>query len=277
MAKRQVFPLILLLLLLLAGACGDTDTTTGDTEPSSDTLESSTTSIVDEQVSDAPEGLATAETGDESGEPDETVSEVIDDAVSCEAPELQPHFVDVALDDPDGGLNVRAGAGVDNEVLVTVPRSGELITTGGCAPLGSVDWWEVTTSDGSLTGWVSSRFLSDLPVFNPGLGNAIDDPDNVGLSGETVEEILAQIADSYGFDEDVVFSEVDVVGIDAQGVEATYDLTGLKDDASNGYRVVLNLAIERSADGNEVTGYRTLGVTNFALCTRGVSDDGLCL
>lgn len=286
MATRRTLQLLLAVLLFLA-ACGDSDSTADGAATATDDSVAPTTIAIDEEVSDAPEGLAatdgsaapTTTEADSSGEPDDTVDDVSDEAESptCEAPEKQLFFVDVDLDDPDGGLNVRAEAGIEHAILTTIPRSGELITTGGCVPFSTVDWWEVTTSDSSLTGWVSSRFLSDLPVFNPGLGAAINDPDNVGLTGETVEEILQQIADSYDFDEDLEITEVDVEGLDAQGFIGTYDLTGLKDDASNGYRVAINIFVERTPDGEEVTGYRTLGVTNFALCTRGVTEDGLCI
>ncbi len=279
MAIRRTLQLLLAALLFVT-ACGDSDTASAPATSTEDSAEPTTVTI-DEEVSDAPEGLASTNgsPAPTTVAPDDPVVDEPDDSEvpSCDAPVLQAHFVDVDLDDPDGGLNVRSGAGVTNPITTTVPRSGELITTGACADVGAVSWWEVTTSDGSITGWVSSRFLSDVPVFNPGLGTAINDLDSVGLTGESVEEILQQIADSYGFEDDVEINEVDVVGLDAQGFEGTYDLTGLRDDASDGYRVVLNVMVERTADGEEVIGYRTLNVTHYALCTRDVTEDGLCV
>jgi hypothetical protein len=248
-----------------------------------DVTSSETTSTVEEAVSDTPVSVepataapTTTAAATTEPPPDTTIED--DDTVACEAPEKKPHYVDVPLDDPDGGLNVRSEAGIDNPVLVTIERSQELISTGGCETLGTVDWWEVTTSDGSITGWVSSRFLSDLPVFNPGLGKAIVDTDNIGIGGETVEELMRNLAEKYGFGEDVVVSPIgEPIGQDAQGGSVVYELTGLKDDASNGYRIEMDVLFDKNEENDgEIVSYTALKITNYSLCSRGVTEDGLC-
>ncbi|MFT7475657.1 MAG: hypothetical protein ACI81L_002597 [Verrucomicrobiales bacterium] len=258
-------------LCLLASCASDAPNDLASTE---------TQSAVAEAVSDTPVSVAPAAstTTPTTTEPptDSTIED--DQTITCEAPDKQPHYVDVPLDDPDGGLNVRSNAGIDNPVLVTIGRSTELISTGGCETLGNLDWWEVTTSDGSSTGWVSSRFLSDLPVFNPGLGKAIVDTDNIGIGGETVDELMGNLAEKYGFEEDVVVTLIgEPIGQDAQGASVVYELTGLKDDASNGYRIEMDVLFDKTEEnGEEIVSFTALKITNYALCTRGVTEDGLC-
>jgi len=275
--------------LLAFGACGsDPVDELANTEVSSET-EAGTELISDgaepieaDTSNDAPTEEPDVEDSGGDTTEDTTSDDPIDEddpVETCDAPVLQAHFVDVSLDDPDGGLNVRNGAGTDNDVVITVERSGELITSGNCAVVGTVDWWEVSTSDGSITGWASSRFLSDLPVFNPGLGTAIVDTDNVGAGGDSLEAMAAAIAEAYGFDEDLVLTQVgDVIGIDAQGGSVIYEMTGLKDDSSNGYQVEIGFIFDKNEeDGVEIESYTAVSITNYALCTRGVTEDGLCI
>ncbi len=277
----------LLATTLVLSACTSEET---PTELATD----ETTTTVIEEVSSEPASVEPAEDTGEADEPtteptvpDEPEQEPVDDPVDeanlCIAPENELRFVDVPLDDPDGGLNLRSLPGADNEVLATFPRSSTLVTTGGCQTVGTFEWWEVVPGDGEETsdvGWVSSRFLSDIPVFNPGLGKAFPDTENVGIGGDTLDELAANLAEEYGFDDDVVITMVgEVVGQDAQGGSVVYDLTGLKDDASNGYRLEIDFIFDKNEDENagEIEGYTAARITSYDLCSRGVTEDGLCL
>lgn len=262
-------------------ACGsDGSDVTAPTSSTGDT-------IIGEEVSEDPtEALPAVEEPTTTSTP--TVPTTIEDSdEQIDDPDVTPcvstidkeFYVDVALDDPDGGLNMRTDPGVENDIIEVFPRSSALVPTGDCATLGTLDWWKVENTEGSLQGWVSSRFLSELPVFNPGLGVAIPDPDNVGASAESLDELVLVIADSYGFDEDVVITVVEEPeAIDAIGGSATYDLTGLKDDASNGYRVEIDFVFDKNeTDAGEIVSYTATKVTNYSLCSRGVTEDGLCI
>ena len=70
----------------------------------------------------------------------------------------------------------------------------------------------------------------------------------------------------------------DVAGQDVIGGEVTYEMTGLKDDSLDGYVVELGFQVIRDQvpDG-AVSGYATLSVVSSPLCSRGVSEDGLCV
>ena len=243
--------------------------------------------------------LDTSEISDETDETDETVSEdavpaeevteddlgdesTDADTILCDAPESANRYVDVALDDPDGGLNLRLDPGVDGDIIGVFPRSSEVVTTGECQTIGVTDWWQVVPGEGQGEdgiGWVSSSFLSPNLVFNPGLGKAINDTDNIGLGGESLDEMIRNIASTYGFDDDVVITMIgEPVGADAQGGSVSYNLTGLKDDASDGYQVDIDFILDKNEDENgEIESYTAAKITRYALCTRGVTDDGLCV
>ena len=67
-------------------------------------------------------------------------------------------------------------------------------------------------------------------------------------------------------------------GHDATSGIATYDLTGLQDDSSNGYRVEILFFIERDeANDGAVIGFSATSITQQSLCSRGVTDDGSCV
>ena len=306
MTTNRVLSLIIGTVIFLA-ACTSTDNATREAASESVTTTTTTAAVAGgegnpaltgdtEGISSPPAGIAS--TNDDTPDvvsdpsstttpeaPDATVPEEndgapLDEPRLCLSPELlQTHYVDVAADDTDGGLNVRELPGVENAVVATLPRGTEVSTLEGCSAVGATDWWQVTTTDGDTTGWVSKDFLSETFVATPGLGQFVTDTENVDLTAETLDELIAAIADSYGFDDDRVITLVGEAQIaDAVGGEVTYDITGLKDDSVNGFRVNINFLFEKSEpDALEIIGFRAVGITNWALCSRGVTDDGLCI
>lgn len=285
MAKIRTLVLLVSVLFVLA-TCGSddpTDTTTDVGDDVSEELSDDPTEaepaedLVDVPDTTEPDEDPTIDP-DEGEDGDGQDGDVDDATEPCDAPTNRAFYVDVALDDPDGGLNMRSAAGIDNDIVGVFPRSSELFSTGECDTMGTVDWWEMTTSDASRTGWVSSRFLSDQLVFNPGLGKAIVDTENVSVSGASLEEMATALADAYGFDDDVVITMVgEPIGADAQGGSVVFDLTGLKDDASNGFRLEIDFIFDKDENGGEVESYTAAQITSYSLCSRGVTEDGLCI
>jgi len=305
--KQRIWPLLAALSLLAAACASDATVTANaavpldngtDIETISETVSQLPESVAitddvadDEAVNDALASNTDVVENDDSNvvDQDESTNDDVDesdiiqpegpDQQTCSAPTLQGHFVDVAIDDPDGGLNLRDVAGPSNAVITTIERGGELIPTGECEVVGSTDWWQVTNTDGSLIGWVSSSFLSESPIASPGLGRAEVDNDNVGLTAVTLEGLAAQLAIAYGFDQDVVITQVgDAVGNDASSGTVVFDLEGLRDDSSNGYRVDILFFINRDeANDGQAAGFTTTSISRQALCSRGVTDDGLCI
>jgi hypothetical protein len=68
----------------------------------------------------------------------------------------------------DDVLNVRTGAGVDNDIAFTLsPDATGLTHTGETAEVDGETWWEVTSSAGD-TGWANARFLTVWREVVPG-------------------------------------------------------------------------------------------------------------
>lgn len=248
-----------------------TNTTEGEPDPDTDTPETSTTET------SAPEASAPEASTPETSTPG-TSAAPVEDVNTCDAPTLSAHFVDVAADDADGGLNVRSAPNSQAAILATFERGKELISTGGCQVFGSADWWEVTTSDGALTGWASSRFLSVQPPFTPGIGAPSNDTADVGLFANDVDELVRSLSTSYGFTGNAVVTEVSAPeALDAIGGQATYDLTGLGDDSIDGYRLEIGFAFNKDANGDPISGVILQSVTSSPLCSRAVTPDGVCV
>lgn len=137
----------------------------------------------------------------------------------------------------------------------------------------------VASGGDSPTSVDSSTTSTEAPTpTSTRLGKAIADIDNVELRTDTLDELAALLADAYGFDDDVVITQVGEVEVaDAVGGDATYDLTGLKDDSVDGFRVDIGFHFDKNADATEITGFIATQITKRALCSRGVTDDGLCI
>ncbi len=276
-------------LSLIATSCGSEPTALASTEASS--ANAAVERVVEEEVSSEPVAVDEVEleadpvddtTTTEPAVEETTTTTTSEPEVSCVSPVGEERWVDVDVDDPDGGLNIRDNAGVSGSVQWTMPRGTTVVVTDQCETVGATDWWFVRpVVEADLNGgWVSSKFLSTDPStqFSPGLGKAINDTENVELKAETVEELAAKLAVIYGFDEDVTITEVGETEIhDAIGGDAVYDLTGAKDDASDGKRVAISFWVDRSADGNEFFGFIAKRIITQELCTRGVTEDGLCI
>ncbi len=285
-----------LTLALFAAACSNDSPTAATDQIDVDTTDTDDSSPPDIGASDTdPPAEELAAQGNAAGEPadansdsgsGESSSGSSNDGTTaptptCDAPPGTDVYVDVAVDDPDGGLNLRAGPGVANEILFTFDRGATIVTTGECTVVGSTDWWQVTNP--KHIGWVSSRFLSEHPIdpadpIDPGvgIGRTVKDLDNVGTVGLTLDEIAAKLADSYGFDEDVRIELVGDVELENDAGTATYDLTGFKDDSVLGYRAMISFSTGTTESGESI-GYRAEEISQSVLCGRGVTADGLCI
>lgn len=307
MRTSRNIALVALTVSLLASACGstppeslanaETTTTTAAVDSAADgAVETAAAagSEVDEQVSGDAQPISSNEPETDNGAstPEDETPEVTTTTEAetpeenttttapvetCEAPELTAFYVDVALDDPDGGLNVRSGPGTSNAVVDTFARGKELIPTGECEVVGSTEWWAVNASDGFFLGWTSSRFLTDVQLFDPELGASMADTNLIGFEAGSIEELVELLADNLGFDDDRVITFIDGGGIDAIGAEGTWDITGLKDDSIGGYQVHIGYDFVKDENAENVLGVIIRRVDKAPLCNRGVTPDGLCI
>lgn len=236
------------LAAVLVAACGDDDSTTTDT---TDETTPSTTSTTSEPTT----------TGDP--EPGALPGEVI---------EIFPYegaamaVVGVEADDV---LNVRAGPGVDFDVVATLdPLSdGEAVATGTNRQLdGGAIWAEVEIGDAA--GWANTAFLLQRGVTDD-VTASLYPPEADVPSAETLTDLAEIVAAELASEE----PPTEVVVVDGPTVadlgEITVDVVGVPDDATGAFR--LHIFAE---EGDEEFVLRTVERTD--MCRRGVDAEGRC-
>lgn len=241
------------LLLLLLGACGDDDDTAEAGDGSTTTVESASTST----------DATTSTTATDDPDPATLPGTVIDlfpyDGASMAV-------VGVAADDV---LNVRAGPGVDFDVVATLdPTSdGEAIATGTNRQLdGGAIWAEVRIGD--VSGWANTAFLLQAGTVDDATAELYPTPGD-RPSAETLVDLAGVVADAVASEDPP--SEITIVDGPSVGDlgEIAVDVIGLGDDSVGGYR--LRIFAEEGPDTFTV---RTVERTTF--CSRGAGSDGLC-
>lgn len=173
--------------------------------------------------------------------------------------------IGVAADDV---LNVRAGPGVDTEIVATLdPLATDVAASGAARRLPGSIWLEVD-ADGT-TGWANSSFFAFLGSTDDITSRLLADLDE-RPSAPTLEELAREIAALVGSEDppsDIVISDGPSVG---DLGEVTVDVVGLFDDAQRGVRLVVFTTVEDD-------GFTLRTVEATALCGRGVTDDGRCV
>ena len=165
-------------------------------------------------------------------------------------------------------LNVRELPGTDQEIVATAdPTATDLIATGRAQLLPASLWFEVEV-DG-VVGWAGSAFLAHAGAADDATAEYRAGVDPVESAG-TVEELGALVAASFA-SEDPESSIVQVSQVASADLsDVMFDVIGLGDDAVGGFRLHI---FAEPVDGDEVA-LRT--IERLTLCSRGVSDDGLC-
>lgn len=239
------------LLAVALVACGDADDN-GAADDGPTTTEPTTT----EPTTTAPDDDDPAD-GELPGDPW--------DAFPTEGAELA--VVGVAFDDV---LNLRAGPGVEFDVVGELdPLAEGVLATGENRMLEGAGVWAEVTADG-VTGWANYAFLAHLGQTDDATARLFPDPAD-RPAADTMEQLAEAVADALvGEDPDptVTVAAAPTVGDLA---EITVDVRGLADDSLGGYRLVI------FAVADEPDGFVLRTVESTVHCTRGVTDDGLCL
>ena len=174
--------------------------------------------------------------------------------------------VGVAHDDV---LNVRAGPGVDSEVVAELaPTATGLIGTGRARSLPESIWFEVEVE--GVAGWVSSAFVGYLGATDDATAEVIETHGETPAA-ETMLELGLVVAEAMSSQEPpsrIVMSVAPTMG---DLGEVTYDVVGLGDDALGGVRLHV---FGDPAEGGE--SFVLSNVERTFICSRGVTDDGLC-
>ena len=264
-------------LLLVAAACGDSATTTTVTQPPPAVTTTTgsppppTTTTAPTTTTTAPPPATTTTTTTTTVPPTTTTTTEPPPTTTTLPGEPIDLFwqegdvlgvVGVAFDDVLNVRDVPAG-----EIVATLdPLADDVVTTGRARSLPTSIWLELTR-DGS-TGWASVRFLAYIGATVDGTASVVAALGGIPTA-ETMLDLGLLVAESQASEEppsDIVVSVAPTVG---DLGEVTYDVIGLGDDAVFGVR----LHVFGAPDGE---GFSLMSVEITALCSRGVTPDGLC-
>lgn len=239
-----------MVLVLVVGACGDDDGG-GDTATS---VETTTTSVVREPTT-VPPSTTTPDVGDLPGEP-------ID---------LYPHegaSLAVAGVDRDDTLAVRSGPGTEFEVVAELePLAVDVVATGHNRRVDDAIWSEVDAA--GQRGWAHSAYLLHLGASDD-VTDELADPSGDLPRAATVDDLAVLVAELRSSAEPpsrhalIEDAEVGELG------SITVDVIGFGDDALGGERLHI---LAEPVDG----GFVVQTVQRLLLCSRGVTEDGLCV
>jgi hypothetical protein len=251
---RNVNQILLTPVMLVAlTACGGgTDTTTSAPATTATTTAGSSTTSTTTTTS------STSTTGDQiPGEPIEFGPSAGD----------QIDVVGVAHDDV---LNVRALPGTDANIIAELsPTETGLVATGHNRALPQAIWFEIAVGEG--TGWVSSAFVGYLGTTDDATAEVVERLGN-RPTAETMLDLGLIVAESLASTEPESRITMTVAPAVGDLGEITYDVIGLGDDAIGGYRLHVFGAPTESGEG-----FSLMSVERTYVCSRGVTDAGLCL
>ena len=167
----------------------------------------------------------------------------------------------------DDKLNIRERPGTDQALLTRVgPLEDSLTATGRARMLTQSIWYEVSTDDG-ITGWANSSFL--------GFMGGVDDATAEFLGGgdlpvtETMQQMGELVAAGFTSTEPGTRVVQSVAPTTGDLHEITYDVIGLADDATAGYR--LHIFATPNGDSDEGFTLKTIERTTF--CLRGLAGE----
>lgn len=175
--------------------------------------------------------------------------------------------VGVAAEDT---LNVRSGPGVSFDVVFELePLATGVTATGHNRSLEGGGVWAEVSSRGR-TGWANTSFLLQ-PGRTDDVTSQVLAQSSRRPSADTMRKLGRMVAESRA--SEAPRSSITVVAAPTAGdlAEITVDVIGLGDDSVGGER--LKVFAEPDGDGGGFT-LRTVEATS--LCSRGVTDEGLC-
>jgi hypothetical protein len=169
----------------------------------------------------------------------------------------------------DDVLNVRAAPGTDQEIVTTLdPLADDIVALGHTRRLTESIWYEVEAN--GVTGWASSRFLHQMGLTDDFTSLVVEEAGGY-LEAETMLDLGLMVAETLADPEasTIVMSVSPSVG---DLGEVTYDLAGLADDATWGYRLHVFGAENEGGEGFVLT-----SVEATIFCLRAVDGDGFCV
>jgi hypothetical protein len=195
------------------------------------------------------------------------------DGLPGERVEIYPYkdaklaVVGVAHDDT---LRVRSKPGVDHDVVFELAPLGTADATGHNRSLGEAGFWSEVTAEGK-TGWANTSYLLQPGRTTDETAALYPEP-----ADRPVAETMQQLADTVARRVSSSEPPSRIVVVEAPAVgdlgEITVDVIGLGDDSQGGERLKVFAEPEPSANR-----FRLRTVEATALCSRGVTPEGLCV
>lgn len=248
MLSRPLVPVLVACLALVGCSTEDPEVRTGEDPSVSPSATPSEPAPEETPVSEDPEAA-----------PEETET-------GAPTPSRPPALGDLAVVgvERDDVLNVRSGPGAGNAVVAELaPTASGFTATGRTRDLSGGRWTEVET--GGTTGWVNARYLA-LVGQTEDATTMFSDP----VRARTPARLAATMVDRLY--PDPPRPSIVVVEGPRRGdlTELVVDVVGIGDDTATGWRWRL---FAESAGA----GYRLRTVEETVLCSRDVTDEGLCL
>ncbi len=250
-------------LLVVLAACGTVDDA-GDTTTTPTTAVTTTTAPT---TTVAPTTVA----------PTTTSTEAPTTTLPGEPTDLGPTagavvaVVGVAHDDV---LNLRAGPGVEFEILAELPPTADdLIATGNNRMIPKAFWAELDT--GTVTGWVNQRYIGFLARTGDDTSLIVDELGEIPVEAD-MQALGELVASVYALPpgEEIESRIVMVVAPTIGDLgEVTFDVIGTLDDSVGGHRLQV---FGTPADDGKFS-LKSVEVTPICWPNRGVTSDGMCL
>ena len=141
--KRTTAFLVVAAFSLIAAACQNGDTTEA-VSPSSVPFSDTTTTTGEPETTET----STETTTTETTEPPTTTT-----TIPCDAPATAIAY---AVTDVPDQLNIRSGAGTQNEIIGQFePDARDIFFTADCQTVGTLAWWKLATGE----GWLAARYV----------------------------------------------------------------------------------------------------------------------
>jgi hypothetical protein len=262
MRSQRVRTLVTVLVVAVVGLAACSDDTV-------DPPDATTTPIETPGASPSPTATASpSPSATPSDEPDQSPSPLAGEPFDGPPLNGAPAALAVIGVAADDVLNVRAGPGVDADVVATLDPLATAVPASGAARLLPGSIWLEVTADGT-TGWANSSFFAFLGGTDDITSRLLADVDE-RPSAPTLEELARDVAAMVASEDppsDIVISDGPSVG---DLGEVTVDVVGIGDDAVRGARLVVFATVEDDA-------FTLRTVESTTLCGRGVTDDGLCV
>ena len=261
---KNTMPTVLVAVTLVATACGgtarnDTTTTTAATGTTTTSETTSTTAEPTATTTTTTTTTTTITTTTTAPLPGEPI-----DIGPRNGDELT--VIGVAHDDV---LNVRSVPGLGGAIIGTLaPTSGGITALGNNRLLPSSIWFQVDTAD--AVGWASGSFLA-FEGFTDDITPAVVAALGGIPIGTTVEDLADIVARTRASTEPASRITTTVAATAGDLYDITLDVIGLGDDAVAGERLHV---FATPLDGG---GFELNNVERTLLCSRSVTEDGLCV